>query len=457
MQQRSARDPAATFPAGAAPATPTRGRTRTRLPRGTRLLALLATLVAVLGTLSGGAPAEARTLQGTEPGTAGGHVSVIEVSGLLDRVLVDFVETQIRTAERDGAVALVLQLNSSGAVVAQDRLDDLAARVRRARVPVDVWVGPPGSAATGETTELLAAARTVGVAPKSRVEITSALLGERTLSGRASVGDQVGARTAVELGLVDNDAPTIGEFILGLDGVGSKVVGSGSQRHREPVTQARFAQLPLAGQLMHTVASPPVAYLLFVIGLALILFELFTAGVGVAGMVGAGSLVLGAYGLAALPTNPAGVALLLFALFGYGIDVQTGVPRAWSAIATASFVVGTLVLYDGITLSWITLLVAIAGMALAMVAGMPAMVRTRFSTPTIGREWMVGELGVAVGAVSPEGVVTVRDAPWRARTNRATPIAAGEAIRVVSIDGLLLEVEPTQGAAADYREARKPH
>ena len=324
-------------------------------------------------------------------------------------------------------------------------------------MPVDVWVGPSGSKAMGDTTAVLAAARTVGVAPKSRIEITGALLGDRSLAGDAAVGDMVGADRAVELDLVDNAAPTIGEFILGLDGVESKVVGTGKDRHREPVSQARFAQLPLGGQLMHTVASPPVAYLLFVIGLALILFELFTAGVGVAGLVGAGSLVLGSYGLAALPTNPLGIALLLLAMFGYAIDVQTGVPRLWSAIATGSFVLGSLVLFDGISLSWITLLVAIGGMTLGMVSGMPAMVRTRFSTPTIGREWMIGEVGVAVDAVSPDGIVTVRDAPWRARTNRATPIEAGQSVRVTSIDGLLLEVEPIDGAAKDYREARNPH
>jgi membrane-bound serine protease (ClpP class) len=297
----------------------------------------------------------------------------------------------------------------------------------------------------------------VGVAPKSRVEITRTLLGDGTLGGDAAVGDKVGADTAVELDLVDNAAPTIGEFVLGLDGVESKIVGTGEDRHREPVSQARFGQLPLGGQLMHTVSSPPVAYLLFVIGLALILFELFTAGVGVAGLVGAGSLVLGSYGLAALPTNPIGVALLLLALFGYGIDVQTGVPRAWSAIATGAFILGSLVLFDGVSLSWITLLIAIAGMALAMIAGMPAMVRTRFSTPTIGREWMIGELGTAVGAVAPDGVVSVRDAPWRARTNRATPIEAGQAVRVVSIDGLLLEVEPTEGGATDHRAPSGAH
>src|SRR3546814_16515247 len=97
---------------------------------------------------------------------------------------------------------------------------------------------------------------------------------------------------------------------------------------------------------MHTVSGPPVAYLLFVIGLALILFELFTAGVGVAGMVGAGALVLGCYGLAALPTNPLGIALLLVAMVGYGIDVQPGVPRVWTGIATVAFVAGSVVLYD---------------------------------------------------------------------------------------------------------------
>ncbi|MGK2949480.1 MAG: NfeD family protein [Acidimicrobiales bacterium] len=380
-----------------------------------------------------------------------GFVQVIEVSGLLDRVLVDFVETQISQAEDDGALALVLQLNSPGAVVNDARLDQLVERIGSADVPVDVWVGPSGSRATAETTALVAAARVVGVAPGSRVEVTRTLLGDRQLDGEAAVGDRISADDAVELGLADNAAPSIGEFVLGLDGVESEVVDGG----RQPVTQARFAQLPLTGQLMHTVASPPVAYLLFVIGLALILFELFTAGVGVAGMVGAGSLVLGCYGLAALPTNPLAVVAILLAMVGFGIDVQTGVPRLWSGIAVVAFTAGSFTLYDGLSLSWITLLVAIAGMALAMLAGMPAMVRTRFSTPTIGREWMVGEVGAAVGSVDPDGVVTVRDAPWRARTNRATPIEAQQAVRVVSIDGLILEVEPLEGAAADHRERRR--
>ncbi len=164
--------------------------------------------------------------------------------------------------------------------------------------------------------------------------------------------------------------------------------------------------------------------------------------------------MLSAYGLAVLPTRPLGLALILFSMLAFAIDVQTGVPRFWTGVGTAAFTAGSLVLYDGLSLSWITLLFAIGGVLLAMLAGMPTMIRTRFATPTIGREWMIGELGTAVVDVDPDGVVQVREAQWRARTNRATPIKAGEAIRVVDIDGPLLEVEPEAGGARDYREHR---
>ncbi|MSO87699.1 MAG: hypothetical protein EXQ71_09300 [Acidimicrobiia bacterium] len=403
-----------------------------------RVAALLVQVAVLLGLLAQPANAQDAEPTAAEPGV----VSVIEVSGLIDNILVDFISTQIDKAQRDDAIALVLQLNSGGAVVSDARLEELVARIRASTVPVDVWVGPSGSQARGGATDLLAAARNVGVAPGSRVEITPALLGPDGLGGDAAVGDTLNARDAVAVGVADNAAPTIGAFLLDLDGFETKVVGEGRDRRREPVTQARFAQLPLTSQLLHTVASPPVAYLLFLIGLALIIFELFTAGIGVAGMVGASCLLLGSYGLAALPTNPVGIGLLLVAMIGFTIDVQTGVPRFWSGVGLVCLTAGSLLLYNGLSLSWLTVAVAVAGVTIAMIGGMPAMIRTRFSTPTIGREWMVGEVGAATSRIAPDGIVLVRGAPWRARTNRATPIALNQEVRVVSIDGLILEVEP---------------
>ena len=383
-----------------------------------------------------------------------GPVAIIEVDGLLDPVLADFVEDQVVEAEKICAVALVLQLDSGGAVVSDGRLDELLSTIEESAVPVGIWVGPSGSKATDQAVRLLAAAEVTGVAPGSSVEATPALLEARGVEatdlGSVDVGDRVSAGTAVDLDLVDNGAPVIGEFVVDLEGVESEIVDG--QRQLADDATVQFGGLGIVGQLMHTVASPAVAYLLFVIGLALLLFELFTAGVGIAGMVGAGSLILGCYGLSVLPTRPVGIALLLFAMFAYGVDVQTGVPRLWTGIATVSFVLASLLLFDGVRVSWITLLVAFVGMTLAMLAGMPTMVRSRFSTPTIGREWMIGELGMARTDIAPDGVVTLRDAPWRARTNRATPIRQDDPIRVVAIEGLVLEVEPEGGGARDYRE-----
>ena len=65
--------------------------------------------------------------------------------------------------------------------------------------------------------------------------------------------------------------------------------------------------------------------------------------------------------------------------------------------------------------------------AVFMLGGMTAMIRSRFATPTVGREGLVGEMGTAEVDVAPDGVVRLRDARWRARTNRATPIHAGDA------------------------------
>jgi membrane-bound serine protease (ClpP class) len=65
---------------------------------------------------------------------------------------------------------------------------------------------------------------------------------------------------------------------------------------------------------------------------------------------------------------------------------------------------------------------------------------------------MIGEMGRAVTGINPDGVVQIREALWRASTNRSTPIEELERVRVVSIDGLVLEVEPEVGAAKDYRD-----
>jgi membrane-bound serine protease (ClpP class) len=238
----------------------------------------------------------------------------------------------------------------------------------------------------------------------------------------------------------------------------AKVVGTGQDRRRQPILDIRFRKLDLVGQAIHTLTSPSIAYLLLVVGLALIIFEFFTISIGLAGGTGAVALVGAFVGFSNLPVTWWALALILVAMFGYAIDVQAGRAYSWTVIATILLVVGTLFLYGGsprLDVYWWVVVVMVVLTVVFFVAAMPVAVRSRFSTPTIGRESLIGEVGEAAVDIAPDGVVVLRGARWRARTNRATPITAGDPIRVVEVDGLVLEVEPPEGGARDYREPRK--
>jgi membrane-bound serine protease (ClpP class) len=387
-----------------------------------------------------------------------GRVDVVEVSGLLDPVLADFVASSIEQAAQDESRAIILQINSGGAVVDDSRIASLAEVIADSPIPVGAWVGPSGANAEGRVGQLVGTTDFVGISPGSHIGDFSELVVPPELlkpsyaeAYDGLIDDRADDERAIELGLAV-DAPTLGDFLIDLPFVDTEIDDSGEQPRRTVLTEVRFGQLPLVNQLFHTMASPAVAYLLFVIGMALLLFEFYTAGVGIAGVIGAACFIGGCYGLDVLPARGWAVALLVIAMIGFGIDVQVGVPRFWSGVGVLALTVGTVMLFDGVGLSWITQIAGIVGISLAMLAGMPAMVRTRFSTPTIGREWMIGELGEAAEAVDPEGTVVIRDAKWRARTNRATPIEQGDAVRVASIEGVVLQVEPIDGAARDYRD-----
>ena len=216
-----------------------------------------------------------------------------------------------------------------------------------------------------------------------------------------------------------------------------------------------FNKLSLLDQLFHTVASPAVTYLLLLAGMSMLLLDFFTGGIGVAGGVGCGSLLFGCYGLGVLDVRMWALVLLVVAMLGFAVDLQTGVPRFWTVVGAVLLIIGSLWLFATHSMSWLTLVGGI-GLTLAFIlSGMPALIRTRYGTSTLGREWMVGKMTEAATDLAPDGLVVFENAQWRARVNRLTPIKEGESARIVGLEGLVLEVEPEEGGAVDYREMRQ--
>ena len=345
-----------------------------------------------------------------------GYVEVFEVSGLLDDVLADALENAIHDAQRNGANGLILQVNSKQAVIPNARLIEIANQIQSSNIPVDVWVGPSGSTAQGKVAQLVLIADSLGVSIGSSVGktgqqiFTSEQFGfdweqkNNLLTNTILEWDQ-----AIESNLVECDRvlidelgksltekeqlarcanPTLGDFLVNRESFISEVIETDGGPRLSPLTKTKINRLNLIDQLMHTVASPPVAYLLLISGLALILFEFFSIGIGIAGVIGAISFSLSTYGLAILPFRTWALVLIIFSMFAYAIDIQTVVPRVWTLIGQISFTLGTIFLYPAanVQMSWIPMSVGITGMLVLMARGMPIMIRGRFATTEIERK-----------------------------------------------------------------------
>jgi len=447
--------------------------------RGVTATVLALVVVGLWAPTAGAQTVRAATVRGS--GVNG--IVVVQVNGLLDPSNAALITQSLRDAAHDRASLLVFQLDGSGAVDV-----DTNALVRAfgdSPVPVAVWVGPSGGEARGASALLALAAADVSVAPGAHIGPVMPVDFDRrfTLSGAAAqtvaklssvsvLTHRLSGKTAQADKLIDGTDPTLGQFIVDLNGrvlhtatgevrmSTSKVVGVGANRTLENNQVVSFRKLDLSQQLAHTLDTPWVAYFLFVAGLSLMLFEFFTAGVGVAGVVGAVAFVGSCFGFSHLPVALWAVGLLGLGIFGLAVDLQAGGLGPWTFIGGGALIAGSIWCYDGATAidpAWWILVLVCGATLLFVLSGMTAMVRSRFSTPTIGREELVGEMGVAEVGVDPDGVVRVRDALWRARTNRATPIAAGEAVRVVSVEGIMLEVAPQAGGARDYRGRSGAH
>lgn len=394
----------------------------------------------------------------------GAHIDVVQVEGNIDPVVAELIVDSLDDAARTGATVVILQINSSGAL--DTDVDRLLAAVTDSPVPVAAWVGPAKSAARGAAAEIVLRAHLKAVSTRSRLGPVFPL----RLDGGGGVNERDGEETAVdrrrisgkeavESKLVDFEAPTLGDLLVGLDGRTvtttdgpvklsvAKTIKTDDGPRRTANQPVRFLKLGTFEGVQHSLTSPSVAYLLLVVGLALMVFEFFTLGIGLAGVTGALALCGSFFAFSHLPVNWFGLGLILLSTFGFAVDVQASRQAFWTGVGVVALVLGSLWLYDGSSVldiaPWLLVLIVV-GQVVFMLGAMTTAVRNRCAVPTVGRDSMIGETGEVHTELDPEGVVLVRGAPWRARTRRARRLPAGAGVKIVAVDQLVLEVEPAE-------------
>jgi membrane-bound serine protease (ClpP class) len=410
-------------------------------------------------------------------------VDVVKVDGVIDGSMRDYLLSTIDDAERAGST-VVIQLDTPGALDVDT--SSIAERIFEARVPVVVWIGPGGARATGLGLLMVSASSLAVISPGSGVGPFEPIdLGRKDLvatgqqtellnrfarsRGRtldltriltaqdALLGHEVDcARDVAFTGSNPQDcaAVSLPDLLEKIDGrtvqtaAGSATLATKSERGR-PVL-VRFHELGIWRRILHAVSTPVPIYVLLVLGLAGVAFELTQAGLGFAGISGVAALALAGYGLAVVPFDPVGLALLLAGTGLLILDVLLRRLGPFSAIGMAGFVVGSLLVFHdaahAIRLSpWLIGVVATA-MALYYGFGLTVAIKAR-ERITSTQAGLVGLTGETRGMLDPEGPVYVKGTLWRGKSGNG-PIAPGTKVRIRGVDGLILRVEPEEGDPA---------
>lgn len=432
-------------------------------PVGRRsLLWLTATLAVFISSL-------ALTLPHPAAG-AGNTVLVAKVEGVINPVTAEFVEKAIAAADKDDAQAVVFMLDTPGGLDSSMRT--IVKAIVGSRVPVVTYVAPSGARAASAGVFIAMASHVAAMAPGTNigaahpVEMGGGKMDEtmnekvvndasayiRSLAenrGRNAAWAEESVRKSVsvsegealKLGVIDLVSDNVAGLLKTLDGRKVATV-YGERTLQTKGAGTREFDMGIRLELLKAISDPNVAYILMMVGMVGIYFELSNPGLIFPGVVGGIALILAFYSFQTLPVNYAGLLLIMLAALFFIVELQVTSYGLLTIAGLVSLVLGSVMLIDTpvpfmrISLALI-LPTAVAVAAFAAILARVAL-RSHRSKVSTGVEGLVGETGEARTDIDPEGEVYVQGAYWSAYSD--TPLKRGERVTVVSVDGLRLKV-----------------
>ncbi len=392
---------------------------------------------------------------------------IIELQGPISPASATFLSRGFREAEKRNASLIIIMLDTPGGLASSMR--SMVKEIMNSSIPVVVYVAPKGAGAASAGVMVTISAHIAAMAPGTNIGAAHPVtaggkdiprtMSQKVLNDMASYGRSIAkdkgrngswvemairesvsitAEEALKKNVIDLVANDLDELLQKIDGREVKLKQGTITLHTKKLRKVYYKP-GIRDKILRTISDPNIAYILMMIGLAGLYFELAHPGVIFPGVIGAISLILAFYSFQTLPVNYAGLILIALGIIFFIAEIKVTSYGALSLGGLISLTLGSIMLFEDLRVS-----LKLMAPTIVLVGGFFVVVSTLAfrayrSKPKSGTEGMIGEVGVVKKAIDREGLVFVHGEYWRARADER--IEQGEEVVVKGVKGLILEVE----------------
>jgi membrane-bound serine protease (ClpP class) len=402
-------------------------------------------------------------------------VVALTLDGTINPASAGFIEKAIRKAEKEAANCVLLRLNTPGGLLKSTR--NIVGTIFSSTVPVIVYVWPEGAQAGSAGVFITMAAHYAAMAPGTNIgaahPVSQGGQSDSVMSTKStndavafirSIAEQRGRNAgwaadavrnsvsitsseALQNNVIDTIATSTTQLLEWLDGQ-TVQLANGTATLRTKQADVEEVQMGFMQKLLDIISDPNVAYLLLMLGFYGILFELYNPSAILPGVIGGISLILGLYALNTLPVNYAGLALILFGIVLFLLEIKVTSYGILTIGGILALLLGSFMLirddvtYPVFQLSKTVIITTTVVSALFFGTIIGLGLKAQKARVVTGTEGMLGETGEAVTTLSPSGTVLLHGELWNAEVT-AGAVEKGEKVKVTAIRDFLLFVEKT--------------
>ena len=397
-------------------------------------------------------------------------VIVLTLNGAINPAASEYVKYGIENSVKDNAQCMVLRLNTPGGLLESTR--EIVSNILQSPIPIIVYVAPQGSRAASAGVFITLSANIAAMAPGTNIgaahpvslegKMDSTMTEKVTNDAAAfirSISEKrkrnvkwaedavrnsisITETEALKDSVIDLIANNLKDLLVKIDGKEITTESGVGILHTKDA-KIIYVNMTLQQKLLSLLSDPNIYYILFMLGTLGLLFELYNPGAIFPGVIGVISLILSFYSMNTLPINYAGLALIIFGIILFVLEIKIVSHGILTVGGVTSLVLGSFMLINtnatmgGIDISW-ELIILIAALTLGFfLFAIGYGIKAQRLKPKTGREGIINAPGEAITDLSPKGQVRVHGEIWNAESTEGN-ISKGEKIVVSEISNLKL-------------------